>query len=284
MRMKLVLLVLLLVLTPILGACGYYEVVFPDANLDAAIREAIGKPDGAIYACDLKELVAFSACDREIADITGLEQCVNLKHIVLWNNRIEDIEPLASLTGLEKLYIGNNRIRDISPLASLTRLTELNLGINRIDDITPLSSLTSLLWLDVWDNQVTDVAPLASLTDLQVLYPHARIDLIEISATMSEIGEGLREWLGVSPGRVRWIIDDVLNATASGYDFVYLYRPVRPEGPGRDFYTRFAREVESEEPPPVIFSIADCLGDFLSDRYEIFYGDGHLTCFKPKDV
>ncbi len=34
--------------------------------------------------------------------------------------------------------------------------------------------------------------------------------------------------------------------------------------------------------PPIIFSIADCLRDFLSDRYEVFYGDGHLTCFKPQ--
>jgi len=116
---------------------------------------------------------------------------------------------------------------------------------------------------------------------LQLLYPHARTVQIEISTRMAEIGESLREWLGVSADRVEWIIDDVLNVPAIGYDFIYLYRPVRPEGPGRDFYTRFAQEVESEEKPPIIFSIADCLRDFLSDRYEIFYGDGHLTCFRP---
>jgi hypothetical protein len=39
--------------------------------------------------------------------------------------------------------------------------------------------------------------------------------------------------------------------------------------------------VESESSPPVIFSVADSLRDFLSDRYEVFYGDGHLTCFRP---
>jgi hypothetical protein len=98
---------------------------------------------------------------------------------------------------------------------------------------------------------------------------------------MAEIGEALREWLGVSPDRVDWVVDDVRNVPASGYGFIYLYRPVRPDGPGRDFYTRFAREVESDARPPVIFSIADCLRGFLSDRYEVFYGDGHLTCFRP---
>ena len=117
---------------------------------------------------------------------------------------------------------------------------------------------------------------------LQLLYPHARTDQIEISSRMKAIGEGLQEWLGISSDRINWINDDVLDVSATGYDFIYLYRPVRPEGAGRDFYTRFAREVESEETPPVIFSIADCLRDFLSERYEIVYGDGHLTCFKPR--
>jgi hypothetical protein len=117
---------------------------------------------------------------------------------------------------------------------------------------------------------------------LQLLYPHAKTVQIEISSKMKNIGEGLREWLGVSADRVEWIVDDVLNVSASGYAFIYLYRPVRPEGPGHEFYTRFAREVEAEENPPIIFSIADCLRDFLSDRYEVFYGDGHLTCFRPR--
>jgi len=119
---------------------------------------------------------------------------------------------------------------------------------------------------------------------LQILYPHARTVQIEISARMAEIGDALRAWIGVPSDRVQWITDDVLNFTAAGYGFIYLYRPVRPEGPGRGFYTRFAQEVESEETPPIIFSIADCLRDFLSDRYEVFYGDGHLTCFKPREA
>jgi len=118
---------------------------------------------------------------------------------------------------------------------------------------------------------------------LQVLYPHTRTVLIEISSELVEIGENLREWLGVPARRIEWIVDDVINIAATGFDFIYLYRPVRPRGPGRDFYARFAQEVEAEETPPVIFSIADCLRDFLSDRYEVFYGDGHLTCFKPSD-
>jgi hypothetical protein len=116
---------------------------------------------------------------------------------------------------------------------------------------------------------------------LQALYPHARTVQVEISARMRDVGEELREWLGIPRERVSWIIDDLLNVPVVGYDFIYLYRPVRPEGPGHDFYARLAREVESQPRPPVIFSVADCLRGVLSDRYEVFYGDGHLTCFRP---
>ena len=119
---------------------------------------------------------------------------------------------------------------------------------------------------------------------LQLLYPHARTVQIEISAQAAQIGEELRRWFGVSSKRIEWVVDDVLDVSAAGYDFIYLYRPVRPEGPGREFYTRFAREVEADENPPIIFSVADCLRDFLSDRYEVSYWDGHLTCFKPAQV
>lgn len=84
---------------------------------------------------------------------------------------------------------------------------------------------------------------------LQLLYPHAKTVQIEISSRMADVGESLRDWLGIAPDRIDWIIDDVLNVSATGYDFIYLYRPVRPEGAGRDFYTRFAREVEAEDSP-----------------------------------
>ena len=114
----------------------------------------------------------------------------------------------------------------------------------------------------------------------QKLYPHARTVLIEISSRMIEIGEGIREWLGIDRDRVEWQADDVLNVSPAGIDFIYLYRPVRPEGEGRRFYERFARDLVASQQPVVIFSIADCLRDFLPAEFEVFYTDGHLTCFR----
>ncbi len=150
--------------------------------------------------------------------------------------------------------------------------------------------LSPILKAEPWINPETTSADFGAGNGLQglllqVLYPHRKTVQIEISEQAVEIGKALREWLRIPSERVEWIVADVLDAPAVGYDFIYLYRPVRPEGPGRDFYARFAGEVEAEPTPPVIFSIADCLRDFISDeRYEVFYSDGHLTCFRPRQT
>jgi hypothetical protein len=115
---------------------------------------------------------------------------------------------------------------------------------------------------------------------LQKLYPHARTVQIEISSRMLDAGRRLQEWLGIEPERVEWIHDDVCNASPRGMDFIYLYRPVRPEGEGRRFYERFAAELDATGGEIVIFSIADCLRDFLPPAFRVFFRDGHLTCFR----
>jgi hypothetical protein len=77
-----------------------------------------------------------------------------------------------------------------------------------------------------------------------------------------------------------WVVGDVLDHSPRGIDFIYLYRPVRPEGEGRRFYENFATELAGSSRRVIIFSIADCLRSFLPKEFEVFYGDGHLTCFR----
>jgi hypothetical protein len=115
---------------------------------------------------------------------------------------------------------------------------------------------------------------------MQRMYPHASCCQIEISSAMVEIGRGLQRWLGIPDCRVEWRIEDVLETELGGWDFVYLYRPVRPDGPGRRFYARLADVLAAEPGEVVIFSIADCLGDHLPKSFDRFYTDGHLTCFR----
>ena len=119
---------------------------------------------------------------------------------------------------------------------------------------------------------------------MQKLNPHAHSCQIEISSAMVEIGRSLQEWLEIPEDGVVWRVDDVLETPLGGWDFVYLYRPVRPEGPGRGFYRRLVHALEEEPGEVVIFSIADCLGEFLPAGFNRFYSDGHLTCYrKPGD-
>jgi hypothetical protein len=115
----------------------------------------------------------------------------------------------------------------------------------------------------------------------QYLYPHKRIVQIEISSRMVEIGKRLQAWLGIPNERVEWIVGDVCEQSLDGMDFIYLYRPVRPSTErGKAFYENLAERLERSRRQVVIFSIADCLEEFLSPRFEVFYNDGHLTCFR----
>jgi len=145
------------------------EVTFLDPNLEAAIREAIGKPTGDIYPSDLEGLTLLDAHGRDIIELTGLEYCANLSRLHLDSNKVSDISPLAGLTNLTSLGLGNNLISDISPLSNLTSLTELFLSDNQISDVLALSNLTSLKSLPLYNNEIVDISPLSGLTSLSWL-------------------------------------------------------------------------------------------------------------------
>ena len=143
---------------------------FPDAGLDAAIRQALGKRTGQQIAVeDLADLTSLSANDKGISDLSGIELCSNLAYLSLSVNQISDITPLTSLTNLTELDLQINRIGDISPLKSITNLTTLYLNDNRISDVSPLTSLTNLAYLYLKDNQISNITPLVSLTNLTTL-------------------------------------------------------------------------------------------------------------------
>ena len=144
-------------------------VSFVDANLEAAIREAIDMPEDPIYPSDLEGLTYLHSADGNIIDLTGLEHCSNLEVLHLQENRIESIAAVASLTDLTVLILYDNMIDDISPLAGLTRLTTLQLSSNQITNISSVSGLTSLEYLYLSANQISDASPLAGLPNLTIV-------------------------------------------------------------------------------------------------------------------
>jgi len=139
---------------------------FPDPNLEAAVRSAIGKTSGDIYRSDVGSLSRLTAVGRDINDLTGLEHCTGLNMLRLRFNRISDLSPLANLYSLKELYLEENEISDLTPLSGLLGLRYLKLCGNRLSDISPLSSLTGLTYLTLTDNEISDLTPLAGLTGL----------------------------------------------------------------------------------------------------------------------
>jgi Leucine-rich repeat (LRR) protein len=140
-------------------------VTFPDAYLEIAIREAIGKPVGPISTPDLESLTVLDASGRGINDISVLAGLINLQELYLWDNKISDISALA-IFNLQKLYLWDNNISDISPLAGLSNLQELYLWDNKISDISALAGLSRLQELHLYNNNISDISSLVENSGL----------------------------------------------------------------------------------------------------------------------
>lgn len=144
---------------------------FPDPNLRAAVRDAMGKKYiGYARHSDLGKLTKLETCCEPIRNLTGLQYCTSLTELNLGVRVfISDLTPISNLTGLTRLGLSYNSIRDVTPLSHLTNLTDLQLSSNEISDISPLANLTALRNLDLYGNQISDISPLIKLTSLKTL-------------------------------------------------------------------------------------------------------------------
>jgi hypothetical protein len=139
---------------------------FPDSNLDAAVRAAIGKPSGQIYASELTTLTSLVADSAGVAHLDGLEYATHLRSLSIYEGAVATVTALQGLTSLTDLDLTDNDIADISPLAGLTQLEELALARNQVTDVTPLGGLTALNDLDLSYMPIADISPLQVLTNL----------------------------------------------------------------------------------------------------------------------
>ena len=147
-------------------------VYVPDANLRAAVADALGRDSEHSLARrhELAELVHLRAEDAAIAELAGLEYATSLQTLDLERNNVEDASPLMGLVRLTDVDLDDNRIADLTPFAGLEGLFELALSYNLVSDLSPLSGLAGLRRLELFSNRVSDLAPLASLVNLDFLY------------------------------------------------------------------------------------------------------------------
>ena len=141
----------------------------PDANLRAAIKEAIGLSDDVPLMPKHLDLLSkkLRVLDSEISDLTGLEHATNLKVLVACGNQISDLSPLSTLIQIEGLSLCGNPLSDISPLSGLINLRSLDLGLNPTADVSPLRNLTKLELLNIGGGRITDITVLANLVELR---------------------------------------------------------------------------------------------------------------------
>ena len=172
--------------------------IIPDANLRAAIEEALGKASGApITQADMETLTILYARFSGIRDLTGLESATNLTRLSFWANEITDVSPLSDLTNLTYLELSFNDLTNAAPeaLSGLTNLTFLGLGgyTNNITDVSPLSGLTNLTELWLFDLDISDVSALSGLTNLTDLSLRGN-NITDVSA-LSGLTNLTRLWL-----------------------------------------------------------------------------------------
>ncbi len=169
------------------------SVHIPDANLRAAIAEALGKaPDALITVAEMATLERLYANGMDISDLTGLEFAKNLTELYIGHNPLSDLSPLASLTKLRHIRLHDTEVSDLSPLEFLRDLEELNVAQTRISNLAPLAGLKNLQKLDTIHSGISDLSPLAGLTNL------TRLLLYDCKATDLSPLKGLTKlrWLG----------------------------------------------------------------------------------------
>lgn len=151
-------------------------VEFSSAVMESAVRQALGKPAGAVTYDELAAITRLAAVGESVL---GAEQAFDYRIGCYIDNQFQgglplgditdqDLTLLAHMPNLEELYLCRQEIRDISVLEGLP-LTTLALCENEIADILPLATLTELETLYLGGNPATDYSALAALTRLETL-------------------------------------------------------------------------------------------------------------------
>lgn len=151
--------------TPRVGA----PIVFADENLEIFIRAELGIPSEDITDLNMLTLVELNARAEEIADLQGIQYCLNLEILLLGNNQLgndSNVQLIALLTKLRQLDLGQNELTIIPNFSALIMLEDFDLVGTAITSLGPLSAVTSLMDLAIGVCPVSDLSPLESLTNL----------------------------------------------------------------------------------------------------------------------
>ncbi len=110
--------------------------------------------NGQVSTSQLALVVNLFINSRGIADMTGIEDCINMVHLDVANNNLTSLD-LSNLTNLETVTAADNQLTSIS-VANCSSLKHLYCGGNQLS-VLNVSNLTSLESISVSHNQLTSL-------------------------------------------------------------------------------------------------------------------------------
>ncbi|MBM7095020.1 MULTISPECIES: TraB/GumN family protein [Alteribacter] len=84
------------------------ESFFKDRQLEEAVRDALGQPEGDLTETGLSQIRTLHAFERDIKSLEGIDVLTSLEELIIFGNEIEDITPLLDLPSIESVDIENN--------------------------------------------------------------------------------------------------------------------------------------------------------------------------------
>lgn len=140
-------------------------VLFPDDNLETAVRMELGQPFGPITSLDMQELTYLNASNLLVRNLEGIQYASRLLWLDLSNdqrvaNTISNVSQLSCLLNLTFLNLANNDVTDVTPLGGLFELDQLHLSGNPVVNITPLVANAEAGGLGPQDTLTLERAPL----------------------------------------------------------------------------------------------------------------------------
>ncbi len=151
---------------------AFCEDLFPDKNLEAAVRREVFEKrynTEPITADDVKNISQVVGKGKGIKSLEGLQNCKSLMKIDLEKNEIVDLSPIKELKLLQSIDFSSNKIESLDPIAQLIQSQYLQLSKNAIVDLAPLRDMKNLRSLYIADNKIKSVEPVSGLKKMWTL-------------------------------------------------------------------------------------------------------------------
>ncbi len=155
-------------------ATRYFAIVFPDSQMERAIRRALEIPESEIYRWqlgDISELNFFGnmTMDRQARVTFQPDGTCRVNGSPVIMGRVSDLRLIESMVNLEKLALVCQPLEDISPLSGHVLLRELSLAGSTVDDLSALKDLPSLETLHLEHTAVRDLTSLDAFANLKTV-------------------------------------------------------------------------------------------------------------------